>query len=805
MRIPDDTRGNRRVLMFVALVLASIGAWAWFGPVLLRRHVFAEVTAPTARDWTVEWTRADDGTRHGAYVELDDHQSRVVEITVEPREDAPDQPYEFWLYSLKTDADTKYNLVKLTDHGRAKGWVPNEHGPGILYVGPGPGTLRIPVDTGVIAVGYGKTPRTGKVTVRFRGEVVTLPTGGAGGSEIAVIPGDLRRPPSGTLTRRLPVYDTGEVTFACAASPGDTLAITRARLTFAVANRWVFSRGATLEPVEDIERVDETTWRVTGARPTVRFIVDHAAGPVAFAAGSLAMFGVLVVVCAGLYGVIRLVPPVLRCRGTPTVVIALLVLTVHTLVAVFVPTLITSDGMDYMDAADGLANGKGFANFPDYKAPGLSILIAAAMKVSNHFLDTFAWMMALMAVGTSLMAYHFVRARASHGWAVGAALVVGVHPSLITYEAHLLRELPSAAIMMAVSLGILTIRDRLGKGLGVAWGWTLSLALLCAAGAATRENLQILAFIVPLVLLLPGAGTLRRRAVPAVVVCVVSALIVLPGVLSIRRVYGNLSLVRPKIHYNRLLAAQGNRAHDANFAEFFTKEQWLTFRNEHLKRALVDNDLSALLNRSKLATDARFTGPNKGDQQQRAFMEEATAREPLAFYRASVRAFVSQLGLWNIQTGAMKPVAPSDEYYSRALRGEPIAAPTNFPSDTVVAVNNARLKPRKDRLLFLVADNRRGIDHLEDQPLTRLFNEWFYTSRALRPFAGWLFLVGVGLAVYRRDVSLAAVGGIVLLSTFAAAFVVGTPTDRFGVPFIPVIWCVALIALSQLLRRGARP
>lgn len=512
------------------------------------------------------------------------------------------------------------------------------------------------------------------------------------------------------------------------------------------------------------------------------------------------MFVHLAVFGAVLYAAIRVTPRVLRFRYTPTILVALLVLAVHTLVAVGVPTLITSDGMDYMDAADGLATSGNFERFPDYKAPGISILIALAMKVSTHFLDAFAWFMALMAMGTSLMAYHFVRARAGHGWALGAALVVGVHPSLITYEAHLLRELPSAAVMMAVALAILRLRDRMGKYHGVPWGWTIALVLLCAVGASVRENLQVLVFLVPVIILLPGAGALRRRAVVAGVIGLVSAAILFPGVRSIHKVYGNVSLVRPKIYYNRVLASQGNRAQDANFAEFFTKEQWLTFRNDHLRRALSDNDLIALLNKSRLTTDPRFKGPNRGDQQQRAFMEEATAREPIAFYKSSVRAFVSQLGLWNIQTGGMRAVAASDEYYSRALRGEPIASPTNFPGDTTVAINNARLRPRAERLQFLVTDNRRSVDHLEDKPLTRLFNEWFYTSRALRPIAAWLFLIGVGFAIYRRDVSLAAVGAIVLLSTFGAAFVVGTPTDRFGVPFIPIIWCMAIIAVSQFRR-----
>jgi len=780
-------------------VLASIATWAWFGPAVLRKLILVEVHGPNTREWAIDWTRAADGSRHGAYAELDDHQPQVVEITVEPRPDAPTEPFEFWLYQLKTDADTRFDLVGLTDHNAAPGWIPNENGPGIIYQGPALGKLTIPVDTRTIAVAVAKTKRGGKVTLRFRGEVVDLPAFAVqNSSDTIVIPWTSRTPPAGTLARRLPTYDTTDATLSWTAPTGDVAKFTNPRLTFAIANKWLFSRPATLEPVTDVQPAGDGAFTATGPRPSIRFNVNDAPGPIAFILGSAATFIALSAFTSFLYLLARLVPLVAASRHAPAIVVAALVLTTHIIVATVIPVFVTSDGIDYMDSADVLAQHGSFDRFPDYKAPGISIVIAAAMRLSDRFLDAFGWIMAAFAVGTSLMAYVFVRARSTHAWALAAALIVGLHPSLITYETFLLRELPSAAVMMGVALAIVMLRDRLQKGESIPWRWTVPLALLCAAGALLRENLQVLVFLVPLLLLIPGAGLLRRRAIAAAAVGVLSAGIILPGVVGIHKVHGNISLVRPKIHYNRTLASQGNRTHDANFTEILTREQWLTYRNEHLKRGWFDGEWMALLHRSALAPKPSDP-PSKLEQSLGDLVDEAAAREPLSFYKSSLRAFISQLGLWNVQTGSMKDVAPSDQYYSRALRGETVPAATNFPPDTVTAVNNSRHRERRDRLLSLVANNRRSIKFLEDRPLTRFFNEWFFASRAFRPIAACLFLVAFGFAIYKRDIALVAVGVIVLLSTLAAAIVVGTPTDRFGVPFIPIVWCMALLALRQLI------
>jgi hypothetical protein len=82
-------------------------------------------------------------------------------------------------------------------------------------------------------------------------------------------------------------------------------------------------------------------------------------------------------------------------------------------------------------------------------------------------------------------------------------------------------------------------------------------------------------------------------------------------------------------------------------------------------------------------------------------------------------------------------------------------------------------------------------------------NEWFWAFRATSPIVAVLFLVGTGLAMRRRDFALAGGAAIAFLSILGAALVVATPSDRFGVPFIPVIVCMAIYALATWRQRPA--
>jgi hypothetical protein len=404
------------------------------------------------------------------------------------------------------------------------------------------------------------------------------------------------------------------------------------------------------------------------------------------------------------------------------------------------------------------------------------------------------------------MAYALVRARAGRGWALAAALLVGVHPTLLTYECYLLREGPSATLVLAVALVLVKLSDcQRYRGRG-AWLLTLLLAVLCAAGSYLRENLQLLLLFVPLILLVaPWHIPLRTRSLRAGTVLLVAVALLLPRAIPLWREYGSFGVVGPKTQGNRALAAWSNALSDGNDTAFFNQEQWDSLSKAEAPIRISDYEFTTRL---FSGIGAPADPADKVDPAQRrydserlskSFVNEAIAREPLRAAADCAVAFANQLGLWNVQNNV---AAASNEWYSRPLRGEPVEFSTNFVFDTSENLWPERLRSERDRLAPLIARSRRGTDDLAGSAWLRLMNEWFWAFRAVRPILAVLFLAGAGLAVRRRDFALAGGAAIAFLSILGAALVVATPSDRFGVPFIPVMVCMAIYALATWRLRG---
>lgn len=771
--------------------------WSWIGPKLLRTHLVVDVAdAADASGWTCTWVQRSSGEAHGSYLGVEPDAPQLLEIEVSGQPQAGGPAFDFWLYDVRSDSGHKPDLVSLLDRAvnpDARGWKPFEQGPGITYFGPGPGRLSMPLRGRHARLAIARTRFGGPIKVSYRGYTLEENSyAETTTSGTLIVPPILATWPQGRLEQRLPIYPLDHVTISWSAPDPAAASLRDPRAEFRIGDTSLFRRPLT----------------PSGPPGKVELSGDFRPGVLAFIAGSLTTFALLLALCGAAVLLRRVGPAVLASRWTPPLLIALTVVTVHATLAVHVPVQITSDGMDYLDAADHLARTGTFDRFPLYKAPGLSVVLAGAMAFKD-FLGAFAWVQAFLGILMSVAAYALVRARAGHAWGLAAGLIVGLHPSLLTYETHLLRELPSAAVLTVLSLAIIRVRDGLSQGdprtARRTWWWTIALALLCAVGAYLRENLQLLVPLVPLILLLPGAGTWKQRGLRAALVAVLSLACLAPRGMVLYRVYGTFSMVSPKIQGNRLLAAWVNLIADANDPALLTRDQYIEFRSTDLASPLNDYGFSAwILRKSQLAKPARNEAGDwiTSEEIGRDFLEETTARAPLRTLATSARAFISQLGLWNLQTGRMKTYAASDEFYSSALRGERVPFATNYSPGTLTVLSADRMKANAAAMQDLITRSRSSIKFLEDRPATRLFNEWFYAFRAVRPVAAWLFVVGFCVAVWRRDAALAGIGGIVLLSTVGAAFVVGTPTDRFGVPFIPMIWCTGLIAVAHFVRRG---
>jgi hypothetical protein len=782
-------------------------------PCLIRREFDAHVAGlESTSAWSLQWFKSGDPQPHGVWLDPSEPEDADLEVLPSGHANTPDLSCEFWFYSLKTDEGFSPDLKALIapDAGRAsEGWIPFEQGPGVIYTGQKPGHLRIRLPGRFATLYFAKTERGGDVTLKYRGQTTTINTYAPTitGAEV-VVPTTPAMRSAADIRQRLPIYSLAELWLSWKAPEGAPVSITNARLRFTLFGRTLWSRPCTIEARSQRAAPDPVTWILPGPSSSVRPKSGFALGPGVYALGTLAAFAGLLLLRLAVQ---RLAPTGARLSRSPwlaNAAVALIVIFVNAGVAWKTPLFITQDGIDYLDAADWLAKTGTFARFPDYKAPGVSVLLAAAMRISKDFLDTFGWFEAGLGMLSALMAYALVRARAPRPWALLAALVVGLHPVLLTYECYLLREGPSAALVLAVALVLVRLSDRLATNPHAGWALTITLAALCAAGAYLRENLQMLLLFVPVIVLLtPASAPWRTRALRAAVILLLTFTALLPRALPLWRVYGSFGVVSPKAQGNRLLAAWSNELADGNDTAFFSEDQWESLRRDDSSTPLSDYEFTQRLYAGvgvAHRSGADVAPPGEvhfadTEVEARLWVNEAVAREPLRAARDALVAFVNQLGLWNFHTLN----SASDEWYARPLRGDPLTFSTNFMFDTESYLRGLPPGEQTDRLRALVTRARRSTEDIAAARWPALFGEWWWAFRASRPVFAALFLVGLVFAIRRRDRALVGAASIALLSILAAATVIATPTDRFGVPFIPVIVCMAAYAAGTW-RQGCR-
>jgi hypothetical protein len=797
-------------LPWVYLAVLAPLLWWLLGPSLVRRELVAHVSGLNGTSaWSLKWLQKGQRSPHGVWIDFTDVGDGILDIEPSGKAATPGSSFEFWLYAVKSDAGLAPDLKALLSGSAASdGWIPFQQGPGVIYVANKPGHLRLTLPGRVANLAYATTDRGGDVTLRYRGQTLTISTFSAVTAGLTLnLPTELVVPEAADLHQVLPVYSLNDVKFSWKALEGSTLSMTSARLRVLLLGHSLFERSLETIAGPGAAMNAEGRWEVSGPDPSLHWQSGLGLGFFVHLLGCLATLTSL----CGLWALARWLAPRLprigRSPVTAIAVVAGLVLLVNLGLAWKAPLFVTPDGLDYIDSADGLVSTGTFARFPDYKAPGLSVVLAGAMLIWHDFLDGFGWINAGLGVASAAMAYALVRARAGQRWALAAALVVGCHPTMLTYECYLLREAPSATLVLAVALVLVKLADRERYRGRAAWLLTLLLAVLCAAGAYLRENLQLLLLFVPLILLItPWHIPLRTRSLRAGTVLLIAVALLLPRAIPLWREYHSFGVVGPKTQGNRALAAWSNALSDGNDTAFFSQEQWDSLSKAESSTRISDYEFTTRLF-TGIGAPVRPAGIGTPAQRRfdserlsKMYVDEAIAREPLRAAGDCAVAFANQLGLWNVQTNV---AAASNEWYSRPLRGEPIEFSTNFVFDTSEYLWPERLRSERDRLAPLITRSRRGTEDLTGSAWLRFMNEWFWAFNATRPILAILFLVGAGLAVRRRDYALAGGAAIAFLSILGAALVVATPSDRFGVPFIPVIVCIAIYALATWRERPA--
>lgn len=802
----------RRRFGLALAVLSAVVLSFYLAPSFVRRDVVISLERLNgAADFSLRWLPAGQSMMHGAWLDPVADDQPVLEILPSGSTSKPDVAFEFWLYSVKTESGREVDLKRLiskreSDLGTSsEGWIPFEHGPGVVYVGKSPGSLEINSPGRLTTLSYAHTDRGGPVVIRFGGTERPLDTLSL---ESAVRSTAIPYTPSAdavaSIRCTLPNYDIEYLELRWRPGTDREFGIQDARVVFKTFGLTLFERHCNPIGISGISTGSEQNSFVAETDdPTVELRADFRIGKrvhviAAFLAAMLAYLGA--VVFRFVRGISFL--PVIKSFRVPLVVFA--IVGVNALVAWNLPVFVTSDGIDYIDAAERLATTGSFDRFPPYKAPGLSVVLAGAMLLSDDFLQAFGWIQAAALVGASWLAYGLVRLRASRGWALLAAALTGLHPTLLAYQNYLLREVLSVLVVAGLGYALVRIIDRANASSRVAWLSLVVLSLLVASGAYLRENFQMFVLIVPVALVFClRAIPFRTRIIVGASVMCLTIVLLLPRVVPIWRDYGGFGVVSPKTQVNRAIAMWENGIGDGNDTAFFSAQEWQALREEsaaapiggfeYLGRLFTSSGANSYMGYGHLPPGT-IVDPRHSEAISRAYVSESASRKPIRASIARLTAFVNQIGLWNIRTGSG---ASSDEWYSKPLRGEAFPYSTNFATDVESVLTNRRHFGEQDRLRAIIAKVRKSTHQFVDNPLLRFANEWFWVFRAARPVLAVLFLAGVVAAIKIRDRALVALGCLVLVPIIAAAVVVATPTDRFGVPFIPLLVCVSVMIIAS--------
>lgn len=876
-------------------------------------------------EWSIWWRRAGSPGFHGRYTDQVSHNGASLALEVEPSGAARDPggegfAYELWLYAVDPlaprapDLDLKAAIRTLPPDDLKGSWFNFEQGPGVVYSGREAGLMRVPAPGGGLVLAMAKVPRGGPVTLRYAGQEITLDLYSPTIERVEVRLDDPHWASAGRLEIResLPAYALEDLTLAWHgfATPKLESASVEVQLFgWDVAKRPLSAGGEIRHEREDVastapgapngDRASEPAeaGEVIGAPEGAVPSATEAPGPSRSSVGTGSvtrrewhmltlrgamglpvathLLGVLAS-AAGVVGVVlgvrklaRAVSAqrIARLHGVWSVAGLVLVVMAALGVARGAPLFITSDGVVYIDGAVGLAEGQGLTRFVPYKAPGLTFITALGLWLAGDFEVGVRWINASCTIAAALFAWAAAR-RAVARWAGPvAALIVGCCPMTLTYQAYLLRECPSIAILSGI---VFAFTLRASGVLGQRARPMLSsvlLGVLCGFGALLRENLQLLVVLVPLLVLgLEWRSlALPRRLTHAGVCAAIALAFVVPYIAHMKHAHGYLGVVTPKLQYNRAIAAHQNGVVDFADAVLFDRSLMRAQRDPgdasgSFGGKLTEYDfvLRSLEGALARGVPGETTVPSlppdlaphvlvrptialeevrRNERIYKRIVDEAISRNPGTAFAAMARSLGIQLGLIVVYD----PVAAANEWYARPLRGEAFSYVTNVQLDlpSMVQYQPGLLLPRTQELIRAAeratSDLSSGAPAGSGTPglgVGAWFNEAFWVWRLLKPVLGALSILGGVIAVVqgvrgiirgstssttndsvaagarasnaRAALPLAATAVILLLQALAASVVVMTPVDRFGAPLLALEVPLAVYALGVMWRATRR-
>ena len=479
--------------------------------------------------------------------------------------------------------------------------------------------------------------------------------------------------------------------------------------------------------------------------------------------------------------------------------------------ACWAPLIIPTDGLDYLNSAYTLAHGGGFQDFVPYKAPGLTVVLAACMGATSHWAALLHWLHAALLTATAAITWLTARRVLGQGnlarvLAAGSAVVVGVHPVLLTYQSYLLRE--CAGTLLVPLAAWLIVRHAQVQPTGArALVRVLLLGVVCGVGALYRENFQTILLLGPL--LLGWAAVRNPHARPraairalgaAALAAAVSMATMAPWLFWMHRHYHCWSVTTPKTQFNRAINAWSNGLIDGTELPGLTRgsSDYNYIAQAVLLKGIVERAPDEAM--VDVVIDALTHKPEETSDLCAGLVRTAMSRNPTHAARDMGVAALSLSGL----RPPNHPAANANAWLALPLRGLAPPGSTNYNFNVESILAHSRFTPRRARFDPTLAQSRVGLDGVTGSRGSAVFDACFTASERARPVLAILFLLGCMAAALRRSVEAGALAILVLANVLGAAVLMMTAVDRFAAPMIPLMVLVAVYGIQSLCDWGKK-
>jgi hypothetical protein len=814
----------RRPLWFlVALALLAVPAWLLARPCLTQRVMSVDLVVKHAGPhWAVDWQRADNGTVNGAWLDL--HAllcSETLEIRTSGQPHDPDRGFELWLYNIIPHATGKpINLKRLHESAlnavTEGSWVlPPPGVPGIVCNDHQPGLLRVDLPPGGVTLEGAKTATGGEVTFCYADQVRTIDMYASPDEAFTERFARGQLPDNYVLPVRqpLPNYALGNVRLVWTDAAETTVTLSRVCLRETLLGRRIRVRNLVplAGPGTTLVSDDRASFRFTAEGPdgAVVFPVPARLGSRINGVGYVFTFVFLVVACAvvrALWRAFRKLPAALRSLDALAMIA---VVAAHLWMADWAPCILAPDSIDYVHSAYTFLQSGNLEHIHPGRVPGYSVFLAWFIDGFRDFATATGRGQALLGILTSLMAWDMLRRTTARPWPAIGLLLVGFSPLALMYEHIMLSEcLAAFGAVLAAWLLVVLIAHNARPTASWPLGLVLAVLLGLTAGLApyVRANLQLVVVLAPPILVLCAFRPRRRLRclVQAGLVAGVGLGCIVPWVARNHKITGRWEFIIGK-QYQRLEEASKYpfELADDNQTRVFGYDHWRSIR-----RRLVDEHYYAIpleLNSSRLFEEIDTAPPRSPatirEELCQPVIDESLARRPWRAWRGRIAAFITQIGVWN----KFPQSRAENAYWSLALRGD--LRPNSFCNTNLTFNLDDRgiIGPVENWAQEVGSRIRQDITHVVDSPEARLFNEWFWTGQALAPLCGVLFLIGMGLALWRGDYTMLGIGLFPLANATALAVLVISNIERYSVPFNVLMIVVAVYTLSVLATRKGVP